>query len=147
MAVQSGEERVLMVDVAEVTDAPLRESLTQAESSLDDGEYTASVRYCVTAYARLIDLRPDMLIAPPFARGPVPSGGGGGLGGVGQGAPRPWPSDHGVRLVLDEREPPSLTFTKDRFTLSEAATYFEYTLDMVLRAQRRPPPEASSQTA
>src|SRR5690348_6545283 len=105
-----------MVSVAEVTDAPLRESLAHAESSLDDGEYAASVRHCVRAYARLIDLRPDMLIAPGLHRGP--GGGGGGLGGVGQGAPRPWPSDHGVRLTLDDRHAPDLTFTKERFTLS-----------------------------
>jgi hypothetical protein len=136
-----------MVSVAEVTDARMREALARAESSLDDGEYPASVHHCVTAYTRLITLRPDMLIAPGLTRGPAPSaGGGGGLGGVGQGAPRPWPSDHGVRLTLDDRATPNLRFTKDRFTLSEAATYFEYTLDMVLRAQRRPPPAASGPT-
>jgi hypothetical protein len=134
-----------MVNVAEVTDARLREALAQTESALDDGDYAASVRACVGAYMRLITLRPDMLIAPGPRRGPAP-GAGGGLGGVGQGAPRPWPSDHGVSLTLDDRGTPNLTFTKERFTLSEAATYFEYTLDMALRAQRRPPPEASAPT-
>jgi hypothetical protein len=136
-----------MVSVAEVTDASMREALALAETSLDDGEYAASVRQCVTAYTRLIDLRPDMLIAARLTGGAPPAAGGGGtgLGGVGQGAPRPWPSDHGVRLVVDDHETPTLTFTKDRFTLSEAATYFEYTLDMVLRAQRRPPPATSVQ--
>ncbi len=138
-----------MVSVAEVTDASMREALAQAERSLDEGEYAASVRQCVTAYARLIDLRPDMLVAARLAGGTPPAAGGGGtgLGGVGQGAPRSWPSDHGVRLVVDDRvdgrKTPTLTFAKDRFTLSEAATYFEYTLDMVLRAQRRPPPATS----
>jgi hypothetical protein len=39
---------------------------------------------------------------------------------------------------MDEGDKASLTFAKERFTLSEAATYFEYTLDMVMRAQRRP---------
>jgi hypothetical protein len=77
----------------------------------------------------LIDQRPDMIIAPRFAHG--------GVGGVGMGGPRPWPSDHGVRFAMNEGDAPTLTFEKERFTLSEAATYFEYTLDMVLRAQRQ----------
>jgi hypothetical protein len=138
-----------MASVGEVTDAAMRAELSEAEDALDDGHYATSVHHCVTAYARLIDLRPDMIIAPGFthASAPPQSGagapaGGGGLGGVGMGALRPWPSDHGVRFALEQGDRPSLTFAKERFTLSEAATYFEYTLDMVLRAQRRPPPAA-----
>jgi hypothetical protein len=136
------------VNVAEVADPLMRESLSQAEAALDAGEYASSVHHCVSAYARLVNLRPDMIIAPRFGPGSpppqsAPPGGGGALGGVGTGAPRPWPSDHGVQFGLDDSNRPSLTFAKERFTLSEAATYFEYTLDMVLRAQRRPPPLAN----
>lgn len=136
-----------MVSVTEVTDPLMRESLSQAEDALDDGDYAASVHHCVTAYARLIDERPDMIMAPRFTPGSVPQSGragpGGALGGVGIGAPRPWPSDHGVRFAQEDGGKPTLTFAKERFTVSEAATYFEYTLDMVVRAQRHPPPTAS----
>ena len=128
------------MNVGEVTDDAMREALAEAESALDDGDYVGSVRQCVTAYCRLIEVRPDMIVAPRFSHSSAPpqsgAGGGASLGGVGMGAPRPWPSDHGVRFVMDEAQKSSLTFTKDRFTLSEAATYFEYTLDMVLRSQR-----------
>ena len=136
-----------MVSVAEVADGEMRAALDRAETALDDGDYTVSVHQCVAAYGRLIALRPDMIIAgrfgpaspPPQVGRPSPgAGGGGALGGVGMAAPRPWPSDHGVRFATDAQGTPSLTFAKERFTLSEAATYFEYTLDMVLRAQRRP---------
>jgi hypothetical protein len=127
----------------------MRQALAEAELALDDGEYAASVRRCVAAYCRLIELRPDMIIAPHFGHSfappqlsrpgaaPPPPGG----GGLVMGGPRPWPSDHGVRFDMPEGQKPMLTFAKDRFTLSEAATYFEYTLDMVLRAQRRPAPD------
>ena len=132
-----------MVSVAEVSDASLRTPLAEAESALDDGDYAGSVRQSVAAYCRLIELRPDMIIAPRFAHSNAPpqlgqGGPGGALGGVGLAGPRPWPSDHGVRFAMEEGDKPSLTFAKERFTLSEAATYFEYTLDMVLRAQRKP---------
>jgi hypothetical protein len=135
-----------MVSVAEVTDPAMQQALAEAEDALDAGAYATSVHHCVSAYSRLIDVRPDMIIAPRFAHSSAPpqqagSGGGGALGGVGLAAPRPWPSDHGVRFAMDSGGKPSLTFAKERFTLSEAATYFEYTLDMVLRAQRHPPPQ------
>ena len=128
------------MNVSDITDQPMREALAEAESALDDGDYVGCVRQCVAAYCRLIDLRPDMIVAPRFvhAASPPQSGppGGAALGGVGMGAPRPWPSDHGVRFAMEEGQKPTLTFAKERFTLSEAATYFEYTLDMVLRSQR-----------
>lgn len=119
----------------------MREALASAEAALDDGDYARSVQHTVAAYERLIELRPDMIVAPRFAhRFAAPQLGGppaGGIGGQSMAAPRPWPSDHGVRFSVDEGGKASLTFAKERFTLSEAATYFEYTLDMVLRAQRR----------
>lgn len=133
------------MNVSDVNDTDMREALAQAEAALDEGQYATAVHSCVAAYGRLIDLRPDMIIAPRIGRGapspqagstPPPAGGGVGAGGL-----RPWPSDHGVRFAVEDGGKPALTFAKEHFTLSEAATYFEYTLDMVLRAQRRPAQE------
>ena len=42
----------------------------------------------------------------------------------------------GVNISFDEQGKPHLTFEKDEFSLSEAASYFEYTLDIAMRAQR-----------
>jgi len=131
-----------MASVAEVTNDELRRLLELAEGALDSGDYVVTVHHCADAFSRLIAERPDMIIAPRFGPGALPqSGGGGPVGGGGlvMGGPRPWPSDHGVRFTMEDGQQPTLTFAKERFTLSEAATYFEYTLDMVLRAQRRPP--------
>jgi hypothetical protein len=124
-----------MVSVKEVSDEGLRQALAEAESALDEGKYALSVRCSAAAYCQLIEQRPDMIIAPRFGPGAPPPQGGGGLT---MGGPRPWPSDHGVRFAVEEGQKPTLTFAKERFTISEAATYFEYTLDMVLRAQRHP---------
>jgi hypothetical protein len=121
----------------------MRQALLAAEAALDEGDYLASVQASADAYARLIALRPDMIIEPPPHRASPPQLGRGAppaAGGLVLGGPRPWPSDHGVRLVSQAGQPPTLSFAKQRFTLSEAATYFEYTLDMVLRAQRHPAP-------
>lgn len=130
-----------MVSVKEVSDDALRQVLADAEAALDGGEYASSVQRSVAAYCQLIEQRPDMIISPQFTHRFAPPQGGatGGGGGLTMGGPRPWPSDHGVRFNMDEGQKPTLTFAKERFTLSEAATYFEYTLDMVLRAQRHPP--------
>ena len=126
-----------MVSVKEVADDTLRQTLADAEAALDQAEYASSVRHSAAAYCTLIEQRPDMIIAPRFGPGSAPPQGGGGLV---MGGPRPWPSDHGVRFDMEDGQKPTLTFAKERFTLSEAATYFEYTLDMVLRAQRHPLP-------
>jgi len=129
-----------MPDPIDVTDELIRAALLAAEAALDDGQYAASVHHSVDAYRRLIALRPDMIVAArlghsfsPPQLGQTPAG----IGGQSMAAPRPWPSDHGVRFSLQDGETPELTFAKERFTVSEAATYFEYTLDMALRAQRR----------
>ena len=130
--------------MAEVLEPRLRELLVAAESALDDGDYTGSVQASVDAYRRLIEVRPDMIVAPRFAHrfaAPQLGQASGGIGGQSMAAPRPWPSDHGVQFSM-AGDKPELTFAKERFTLSEAATYFEYTLDMALRAQRHPAPPA-----
>jgi hypothetical protein len=49
---------------------------------------------------------------------------------------QPWPVRLGVGLNFDENDKPHLTFEWEEFSMSEAAPYFEYTLDVAIRAQR-----------
>jgi hypothetical protein len=49
---------------------------------------------------------------------------------------RPWPEMLGVRINFDAHDTPHFTFEKETFSLSEAVSYFEYTLDVATRAQR-----------
>ena len=48
----------------------------------------------------------------------------------------PWPVRLGVGLSFDENDKPHLIFEREEFSLSEAASYFDYTLDVAIRAQR-----------
>jgi len=49
---------------------------------------------------------------------------------------RPWPEMLGVGIHFDAHGTPHFTFEKETFSLSEAVSYFEYTLDVASRAQR-----------
>jgi hypothetical protein len=42
----------------------------------------------------------------------------------------------GVGISFDEHGKPRLIFEKKEFSMSEAASYFEYTLDVAIRAQQ-----------
>ena len=48
----------------------------------------------------------------------------------------PWPVRLDVDISFDEQGKPHLTFEKDELSLSEAASYFEYTLDIAMWVQR-----------
>jgi hypothetical protein len=116
---------------ADVNDPELRAGLVAAERLLDEGDYQGAVRAAVGVFEALIEQQPDSIVPPPdFSRlstAPLPRL------GVRRG---PWPSHHGVQLLLDPDQRPRLVFNKERFTLSEAAAYVEYTLEAVVIAQR-----------
>ena len=42
----------------------------------------------------------------------------------------------GVGISFDEHDKPHLVFEKEEFSMSEAASYFEFTLDVAMRVQR-----------
>ena len=48
----------------------------------------------------------------------------------------PWPVRLGVGISFDEHDKPHLIFEKEEFSMSEAASYFEFTLDVAMRVQR-----------
>jgi hypothetical protein len=116
----------------DLTDPAMREAIAEAERALDEGDYTESVRKSAVAFLAVIGSRPDLIVKPvvfndlPLSgRGPLPARG-------------PWPDLLGVTLHLSDDAEPEVTFEKERFTMSEAVTYFEYALDTALRAERSP---------
>ena len=125
-----------MAKPSEVTDPFLHATLTEAEKAVDDGDWNEAVHKAVEAYKALADKRPDVIMRAGPAMGALPL-----EGRVPQrGAMRPWPSLLGVTLTFDANDKPKLEFTKDRFTMSDAVTYFEYALDCAVLAQRTPAP-------
>jgi len=123
-----------MAKPTDLLDPFCRTALVEAEQALDAGDYLGTVRKCVEVYSRIAAQRPEMVLRPPNERRPLPR-----ARSVREGrrnALLPWPVRLGVGISFDEHDRPHLIFEREEFSLSEAATYFEFTLDVAIRAQR-----------
>jgi hypothetical protein len=123
-----------MAKPTDITDPFVQTTLVEAEQALDAGDYLRTVRKCVEIYTHIAAQRPEMVLRPPSQLMPLPR-----ARSVREGrrnALLPWPVRLGVGLSFDENDRPHLIFEKEEFSLSEAASYFEYTLDVAMRAQR-----------
>jgi hypothetical protein len=123
-----------MAKPTDLTDAFVQSALVEAEQALDSGDYLRTVRKCVEVYSRITAQRPEMVLRPAQERTALPR-----ARSVREGrrnALLPWPVRLGVGLSFDAHDKPHLVFEKEEFSMSEAASYFEYTLDFAMRAQR-----------
>ena len=123
-----------MAKPTDLIDPFFRTTLLEAEQALNTGDYLSTVRKCVEVYRRIAELRPEVILKPPNPLMPLPP-----ARSVREGrrnALLPWPVRLGVGISFDEHDKPLLTFEKEEFSLSEAASYFEYTLDVAMRVQR-----------
>ena len=123
-----------MAKPTDLIDPFFRITLIEAEQALDAGDYLETVRKCVAVYSRIAAQRPEMILRPPKELMPLPQ-----ARSVREGrrnALLPWPVRLGVGISFDDHDTPHLTFEKEEFSMSEAASYFEYTLDVALRVQR-----------
>lgn len=123
-----------MANLTELIDPVVKTTLMEAEQALDTGAYLETVQKCVEVYRHIAAQHPAIVRKPqnrfaelPQARA-VREGRGNAL--------RPWPKMLGVGIRFDEHDATHFTFEKDMFSLSEAVSYFEYTLDDAIRAQR-----------
>ena len=123
-----------MARPTDITDPFVQTTLVEAEQALDAGDYLQTVRKCVEAYSHIAKQRPEMVLRPPGQFMPLPK-----ARAVREGrrnALLPWPVRLGVGLSFDENDKPHLIFEKEAFSMSEAASYFEFTLDVAMRIQR-----------
>jgi hypothetical protein len=118
----------------DLTDPFFQTTLVEAEQALDKGDYLGAVRRCVEAYSRIAEQHPDLILRPPNPLMPLPPARS--VREVRRNTLHPWPVRLGVGISFDDQGKPHLTFEKEEFSLSEAASYFEYTLDVAIRAQR-----------
>ena len=123
-----------MAKPTDLIDLFFQTALVEAEQALDEGDYLQTVRKCVEVYRRIAEQRPDMVLRPPGELMPLPRARSTREGR--RNALLPWPVRLGVGLSFDEHGKPHLTFEKEEFSLSEAASYFEFTLDIAMRVQR-----------
>jgi hypothetical protein len=47
-----------------------------------------------------------------------------------------WPNQGGIRISVDQDGVPIVSYEKQRFSMAEASTYFEFVMDEALRAER-----------
>ena len=123
-----------MARPTDITDPFVQTALVEAEQALDAGDYLQTVRKCVDVHSRIAEQRPEIVLRPPGQLMPLPK-----ARSVREGrrnALLPWPVRLGVGISFDENDRPHFTFEKEEFSMSEAASYFEYTLDVAMRAQR-----------
>jgi hypothetical protein len=125
-----------MARTSDVTDPALREELEIAEKLLDEGDYNESVRRSVAIYQRILTERPDLRIVGPAGPSVLSA-----VAGPRQ-RPRfqPWPATLGVALTFDDNDKPVMKFSKEKFMMSEAITFFEHSLDAAVRVQEEPAP-------
>lgn len=98
-----------------IQDQALRESLAQARACLRSGDYADVVRRACEAYAELIRRKPELLEGPARFRTLLFF-------------PR-----LGAQLQIGSDNQPLIIYDRDRFTFSEAVTYFEFAVDSLVR--------------
>jgi hypothetical protein len=110
-----------MTKPSDINDPEYRTAMEAADRQIDAGDYAEAVRTCADAFVRLVAKRPDILKPDRQVR------------------PAVWPQ-LGVRLEVALGSEPRLVWERERFTMSEAATFLEFVMDQVVRAERTPAP-------
>lgn len=102
----------------QIKDPTYRVAMEEANEALRDGRYLEVVRKCADSYLSLLLSRPDLFQA-----------------GSGMRPATAWPR-LGVNLTIDDQRGPDMVWDRDHFFLAEAMTYYEFTLEQLIRASR-----------
>lgn len=106
----------------QIQDAELRALLGQAHQSMRSGKGTDAVRTLSDAYLYMLNHRPELMDEMIEPRP-----------GFQMFAVMRWPM-LGANLTLPsvQKKQPEIEFKRDRFAVSEAITYYEYTVESAL---------------
>jgi hypothetical protein len=108
----------------QIADEGLREQVQKAFAEMRAGKGTEAVKTLSVAYVDLLNLKPELMeqtIEPRPGRKMF--------------AVMRWPA-LGANLKLDsiQAKKPEIEFIRDKFAVSEAITYYEYTLESAINA-------------
>jgi hypothetical protein len=136
-----------MPSVAEIADPVFRAALEDADRLLDEGDYAGASRKCAETYLLLLEQHPELIppqsgpsgfyqLKPPEAQGE---------GTLNQYAAARatrvgfWPTTGSIQVIVGENRKPTLVYTKDRFSFSEASSYsyYEYLINQLWRLQKQ----------
>jgi hypothetical protein len=132
-----------MPSPSDIKDPVFRQALEDADRHLNEGDYGAASRTCAETYLLLLKKHPE-LIPPdtgaltPGAYQPRPSADRGALAAFSNArASRAafWPVTGSIQVLVDEHRQPRLHFSKERFSFSEAAGYYEFLINEVWRLE------------
>ena len=135
-----------MARIEDVKDPVYRAALEEIDNLLGDGDYTGAAKRAADTYVSLVTQHPNLIpptvpAAPAPETAPGPPGGARGVapptGGAGFGANRfGWPNTGALRVQFGADRKPIISYDKDRYSFSEAATYFEFVMGEAIRAQQ-----------
>jgi len=99
-----------------IQDTELRESLVQAQASLRSGDFEDVVKRSAEAYAELLRRKPELTQGPNMIRNVL------------------FFPNLGARLQLNSTtSAPEIIYDREKFIFSEAITYFEFTVDSLVK--------------
>ena len=105
-----------MAKADQIQDVGLRAEVLAARQAMRSGNHSEAVRRCVSAYGSFLTAHPDLLKQPAGPQNRL--------------APMMWPR-LGANLKTADGVP-GFEWHRDRFSLSEAATYYEFTVDSLV---------------
>lgn len=134
-----------MPSAGEITDPVFRAAMEEADRLLDAGDFAGASRRCAETFLVLLERHPELIppqsgpsgfyqIKPPEARGE---------GTLAQYASARatrvgfWPTTGSIQVIVGEDRKPQLVYTKDRFSFSEASSYYEYLMNQIWRIQKQ----------
>jgi hypothetical protein len=105
----------MSIKLKRIQDEALKQSLTDAQGELRGGDYTSVVRRSSDAYVELLRRKPEML-----------------KGAMGMRHIMFFPR-LGAHLIMESDGLPAVVYDREKFTFSEAVTYWEFAVDSIAR--------------
>ena len=105
----------MSIKLKRIQDEALKQSLTDAQGSLRDGDYASVVHRSSDAYVELLRRKPEML-----------------KGAMGMRHIMFFPR-LGAHLIMESDGLPAVVYDREKFTFSEAVTYWEFAVDSIAR--------------
>jgi hypothetical protein len=136
-----------MAEPSDIKNPTFRTAVEDAERLIDEGEYNAAATKMVGTFIELVGVRPELL--PPTGMEEVQPLNTNGQPRVAEGvaglsrqeAMRKWranwwPGTGTISVVIQDDGAPKAVWAKDRVSLSETLTYFEFLVQQLANAQR-----------
>jgi hypothetical protein len=136
-----------MAEPSDIKNPTFRTAVEDAERLIDEGEYNAAATKMVGTFIELVGVRPELL--PPTGMEEVQPLNTNGQPRVAEGvaglsrqeAMRKWranwwPGTGTISVVVQDDGAPKAVWAKDRVSLSETLTYFEFLVQQLANAQK-----------